>query len=68
MMKQLTFEIEKDGKEFHTWCPELPGCHSHGKTVNEAMNFLKNAVNLYLETIIEEEITRKSLELKYEAS
>ncbi len=62
-MKRLTFEIEKDGKQYHTWCPQLPGCHSHGKTVREAMNHLKDAVNLYLEVLLEEEITRKSLDL-----
>ena len=62
-MKRLTFEIERDGKQFHTWCPQLPGCHSHGKTVKEAMNHLKDAVNIYLEILMEGEITRKSLEL-----
>ena len=59
----LSFEIEKDGKEFHSWCPELPGCHTHGKTVKEAINNLKDAVNLYIETLIEEELTIKSLEI-----
>lgn len=67
-MKNLRFEIEKDGKEYHIWCPDLPGCHSHGKTVKAAMNNLKDAVNLYLETMIEDQITRKSLELKREAA
>ncbi len=67
-MKDLRFEIEKDGKEYHTWCPDLPGCHSHGKTVKAAMKNLKDAVNLYLETMIEDQITRKSLELKREAA
>ena len=62
-MKNLTFQIEKDGKEYHTWCPELPGCHSHGKTVKKALNNLKNAIQLYIETLMEEEITKKSLEL-----
>ena len=66
-MEGITFEIEKDGKEWHTWCPQLPGCHSHGKTVKEALENLKDAVQLYLETIMEEEITVKSLELEYEA-
>jgi predicted RNase H-like HicB family nuclease len=36
-MKPQSFEIEKDGNEYHTWCPELPGCHTHGKTVKEAI-------------------------------
>ena len=62
-MKPLSFEIEKDGKEYHTWCPELPGCHTHGKTVKEALENLKDAVQLYLEVVMEEQISKKSLEL-----
>ncbi|NCU33324.1 MAG: type II toxin-antitoxin system HicB family antitoxin [Candidatus Moranbacteria bacterium] len=62
-MKPLTFEIERDGNEFHTWCPELPGCHTHGKTVTQAMENLKEAVQLYLEVIMEEQIALKSIEL-----
>lgn len=67
-MKNLTFEIEKDGTQFHVWCPELPGCHSHGKTIKQAMKYLKDAVNLYIATLMEEEITRKSLALKNETT
>ncbi len=44
----LSFKIEKDGKEFHAWCPELKGCHTHGKTVPKALENLKDAVQLYL--------------------
>lgn len=62
-MNNLSFEIERDGDEFHTWCPELPGCHSHGKTINEAIENLKDAVHLYLDTVLEEEISLKSLSL-----
>jgi predicted RNase H-like HicB family nuclease len=62
-MSPITFQIEKDGKEYHTWCPELTGCHSHGKTVSEAINNLKDAIQLYLEVMMEEQIAKKSLEL-----
>jgi len=62
-MKPLSFEIEKDGTEYHTWCPELPGCHTHGKTVKEALENLKDAVQRYLEIVMEEQISKKSLEL-----
>lgn len=65
-MQNLSFEIERDGKQFHTWCPELPGCHSHGKTVKEALENLKDAVQLYLDVVIEEEITLKALNLEHE--
>lgn len=58
----ITFKIEKDGDEFHTWAPELPGCHSHGRTVAEAMANLKDAIQLYLEVVMEEEIAQQTLE------
>lgn len=58
----LTFKIEKDGVEFHAWVPELPGCHTHGETVAEAMHNLKDAVQLYLEVKMEEEIEKQVLE------
>lgn len=59
----LNFRIESDGDEFHVWVPELPGCHTHGRTVSEAMQNLKDAVQLYLEEKMEEEIAKQTLEL-----
>lgn len=58
----ITFKIERDGNEFHAWAPELPGCHTHGQTVAEAMANLKDAVQLYLEVVMEEEIAQQVLE------
>ena len=58
----LTFKIEPDAGEFHAWIPELPGCHTHGKTVAEAMENLKDAMLLYLEAEMEKEIAEQALE------
>jgi len=58
----ITFKIERDGNEFHAWAPELPGCHTHGQTVVEAMDNLKDVVQLYLEVVMEEEIAQQVLE------
>lgn len=55
------FKIEPDGNEFHAWVPEFPGCHTHGRAVAEAMQNLKDAVQLYLEVKIEEEIAKQPL-------
>lgn len=52
----LTFKIEPDGDQYHAWIPELPGCHTHGKSVAEAMKNLKDAMTLYLDVKMEEEI------------
>jgi len=48
----LSFKIECDEDQFHTWCPELTGCHSHGRTVSEAMENLEDAVKLYLDILL----------------
>ncbi len=58
----ITFKIEKDGNEFHAWIPELPGCHTHGVTVAEAMENLKDAMKLYLEVELEKNILEQSLQ------
>ncbi len=63
----FTFKIEKDGQEFHAWCPELTGCHTHGKTANIALENLKDAIQLYLETMMEEEIARQTAQMLDEA-
>jgi predicted RNase H-like HicB family nuclease len=43
--------INKDKDGFYVFCPELPGCHSQGDTVEEAIDNIKEAAELYLETI-----------------
>jgi predicted RNase H-like HicB family nuclease len=50
----ITFRIEQDADEYHAWVPELPGCHTHGRTVAEAMQNLKDAVQLYLDVQIDQ--------------
>ncbi len=35
-------------------CPVLPGCHSQGETLEEALENIKDAINTYLEMIAEE--------------
>ena len=56
----IEFKIEADGQQYHTWCPQLPGCHTHGKTKKEAMMYLKEAISLYLEDIMEESLNSTS--------
>lgn len=54
----LTFKLEKDGEQWHAFCPELKGCHTFGETKEEALKNLKDAVLLYLE----DEIDTQSME------
>lgn len=49
----ITFKLEKDGKKWHAYCPELDGCHTFGSTKEEALKMLKDAVMLYMEDEIE---------------
>lgn len=35
--------------------PELPGCHTQGDTLEEVMSNIKEAIELYLETLTPEE-------------
>ncbi len=47
--------IEKDGHGFYAWCPELKGCQSQGDSLEEAIGNIKEAIELYLETLPEDE-------------
>lgn len=52
----LTFKIEKDGDQWHAFCIELKGCHTFGSTKKEAILNLKDAIILYLEDEIENQL------------
>lgn len=55
----IQFQMERDGEDFHAWSPQLPGCHTHGKTEKSAMKNLKDAIMLYLEDVMEESLFHK---------
>ena len=43
--------LKKTDEGFSVWVPGLPGCWSQGKTEQEALDNIKDAVKLYLETV-----------------
>jgi len=47
--------IEDETGGYVAFVPTLPGCHTQGDTLNELMDNVKEAVELYLETLTEEE-------------
>ena len=51
MALQLNVVIEKDADGFYAYCPELPGCQSQGDTFEEIMANIRQAAELYLETL-----------------
>ena len=40
---------------YYAYVPQLPGCHSQGETVEETVENIKEAIELYLEVLSEEE-------------
>ena len=57
-MYKTSVVIEHDEFGYYAYCPELPGCQSQGRSVEEAMQNIREAAELYIETLDEEE--RKS--------
>ena len=52
---KVSIVIEKDKNVYFAFCPELKGCHTQGDTLEEVLENIKEAIELYLETLSEEE-------------
>ena len=55
MVRKASVVIEKDESGFYAWCPELKGCQSQGSTLEETLVNIREAIELYLETLPAEE-------------
>ena len=58
MGKILDFDvviIEDETGGYVAFVPALPGCHTQGETIEETIENVKEAIELYLETLTEEE-------------
>lgn len=55
MLNKITIIIEEDDSGYYAYCPHLEGCHSQGATFEEVMKNIKEAAELYLETLTKEE-------------
>ena len=49
--------LKKTEEGYSVWIPGLPGCWSQGETEKEAMENIKDAIKVYLETA--EELSNK---------
>jgi len=49
MHNEFTAIIEKDGRWFIAYCPEIPGANGQGRTKKECLQSLSDAINLILE-------------------
>ncbi|BAZ41005.1 hypothetical protein NIES4101_69670 [Calothrix sp. NIES-4101] len=50
MKWRVVLEPDPETGEWAVWCPELPGCTSAGDTEEEALENIREAIQLYLET------------------
>jgi predicted RNase H-like HicB family nuclease len=58
MTCKLTAIIEQDKDGVFAYCPELKGCHTQGDSVEKALGNLREAAELYLETMKPAELRR----------
>lgn len=56
MTYKVSVIIERDEFGYYAFCPELEGCQSQGDSLDEVMKNIKEAIELYMETLSEEEI------------
>ena len=54
---KVSIVIEKDEFGYYAYCPELEGCQTQAESLDEVMTNIKEAIELYLETLPDEEIT-----------
>lgn len=72
MSYKVSILIEKDEYGYYAYCPQLEGCQTQGDSFEEVVANIKEAVELYLEILLEEEkkdvlskeILTKTLEVK----
>lgn len=52
---KVSVVIEKDADGYYAYCPELKGCQTQGDSLEEVKSNIQEAVELYLETLSDEE-------------
>ena len=55
MTYKVNIVIEKDEHGYYAYSPELEGCQTQGDSLDEVLVNMREAVELYLETLTEEE-------------
>lgn len=43
--------LEKNRLGYHVYCPDLPGCHSEGRTLRAALANIQDAIRTYLHMV-----------------
>ncbi len=55
MSYKVNVVIEKDAHGYYAYTPELEGCQSEGESYEEALSNIREAIELYLETLSDDE-------------
>ena len=55
MPNKVSVVIEKDENGYYAYCPQLEGCQTQGDSLEEVLSNIKEAIELYLETLSEDE-------------
>ena len=50
MRWRVALEYDQETGDWAAWCPELPGCASAGETEAEALENIREAIELYLQS------------------
>jgi predicted RNase H-like HicB family nuclease len=62
-MSKVSVVIERDENGYYAFCPELEGCQSQGDSLEEVLDDIKEAIELHLKTLSEDEIEETIKEL-----
>ena len=57
MSHKFNVLFQKDENGYFAFCPELKGCHSQGDTFEEAQENIREAIELYVESMSKEEVS-----------
>ena len=49
----VIFEKEEEGG-YHIFCPALPGCHTQSETIDEGTRNIREAIQLYIDSLVED--------------
>jgi predicted RNase H-like HicB family nuclease len=66
MRNEFTAVIEQDDEWIIAYCPEIPGANGQGKTKDEALGSLREAISLILEDRREDGLRAVPAEAKRE--
>jgi predicted RNase H-like HicB family nuclease len=60
MGRKISVVIEKDENGYYAYAPELKGCQTQGQTLDDTLTNIREAVELYLDTLDDDERTELS--------